>query len=100
MIWVKLSASLLGLITLVLLFPIGGTTQCTEYETGGECISWSDSILMRYEGDNGTVGMGVALAAAVLVWLVVYFVGRSLYKPAGETSDPAISSPKSPEEPS
>jgi len=45
---------------------------------GGECESWSDCILVRYSGENGAVGMGIALAAGVAAALSVALMIRLL----------------------
>jgi hypothetical protein len=76
----KALAVLVGIVTTALLFPFGGTGQCTDTPAGGECIEWSDSILVRYMGENGAVGMLMALVAGIATALVVYFLVRRLIR--------------------
>jgi hypothetical protein len=72
----KLVAVLAGLVTAALLFPTSGTSGCAAGTGGGE--SWSNSILVRYPGENGAVGMGLALAAGVVVAVLVYLIAEKL----------------------
>ena len=75
----KTAASILvGVVVTGLLFPTGGGSRCSDGTAGGECESWSDSILVRYSGENGAVGMGVALAAGVTTALFVALMIRML----------------------
>jgi hypothetical protein len=74
----KLVAALAGLVTTALLFPIGGTSGCAAGTDAGTCESWSDSIIVRYPGENGTVGMGVALAAGMVLAILVYLIAKKL----------------------
>jgi hypothetical protein len=74
----KLVAALVGIVTTVLLFPTGGTTGCADGTGGGTCESWSDSILVRYPGENGAVGMGVALGAGLVAAVLAYLIAQRL----------------------
>jgi hypothetical protein len=74
----KLVAVLAGLVTTALLFPTGGTSACADGTGGGTCESWSDSILVRYPGENGAVGMGIALVAGVVLAVLVYLLAEKL----------------------
>jgi ABC-type antimicrobial peptide transport system permease subunit len=79
----KLVGLLVGIVTIVLLFPIGGTTGCADGTSGGRCESWSDSIPVRYPTDNGAVGMGIAVGAGVLVAMLVYLIAQRLFPAKG-----------------
>jgi len=68
----KLVAALAGLATTALLFPTSGTSACSDGTGGGTCESWSNSILVRYPGENGAVGMGIALATGLALAVLVY----------------------------
>ena len=59
-------------------FPTGGGSGFSDGTAGGECESWSDCILVRYSGENGAVGMGIALAAGVAAALSVALMIRLL----------------------
>ena len=61
----KVLALLVGIVTAALLFPIGGVTGCSDGTGGGRCVSWSDSVLVRYPGENGAIGMAIALGAGL-----------------------------------
>jgi hypothetical protein len=74
----KLVAVLAGLVTAALLFPTSGTSGCAAGTGGGTCESWSNSILVRYPGENGAVGMGLALAAGVVVAVLVHLIAEKL----------------------
>ena len=73
----KMLSGVVGLIVMALLFPHGGVTGCPG-GTQGRCISHSVSMLVRYPGDNGAVGMIIALVAAIVAALVTYYVVRRL----------------------
>ncbi len=72
----KLAAALVGIVTIALLFPTGGTTGCADGTGGGTCESWSDSILVRYPGENGAIGMGIALGAGLLAAVLLYQIAQ------------------------
>lgn len=73
----RLLAVAVGVLTGVLLFPYENMTQCSlETGSGGECTDWSQSILVRYSGDNALVGVAVALGAAVWAAILVYLLAR------------------------
>jgi hypothetical protein len=75
----KTAASILvGIVVAALLFPTGGGSGCSDGTAVGECESWSDSILVPYGGENGAVGMGIALAAGVAAALLVALMIRLL----------------------
>ena len=75
----KPAASILvGVVVAALLFPTGGGSGFSDGTAGGECESWSDCILVRYSGENGAVGMGIALAAGVAAALSVALMIRLL----------------------
>ena len=75
----KTAASILvGVVVAALLFPTGGGSGLSDGTAGGECESWSDCILVRYSGENGAVGMGIALAAGVAAALSVALMIRLL----------------------
>ena len=76
----RLLAVAAGVLTGVLLFPYENMGQCTESGTGGECTDWSQSILVRYSGDNALVGVAVALGVAVWVAILVYLIARWVAK--------------------
>ena len=73
-----LVAVLAGIATTALLFPTRGVTGCPGGTGNGGCESWSESILVRYSGENGAVGMAIALAAGGAVAFVVYFLASRL----------------------
>ena len=75
----KLVAVLAGIVTMALLFPTGGTTGCADGLAGEGCESWSDSILVRYPGENGAVGMGIAVVAGVVVAALVFLLAQRLF---------------------
>jgi hypothetical protein len=72
----RLIAAVVGIVTAALLFPTGGTTGCADGTGGGTCESWSDSILVRYPGENGAVGMGIALGAGVVAAVLIYLIAQ------------------------
>ena len=74
----KLVAGLVGIVTTALFFPTGGTTGCSDGSGGGGCESWSDSILVRYPGEDGAVGMGIALGAGVVAAVLIYLIAQHL----------------------
>jgi hypothetical protein len=74
----KVLAVLVGGVTAALLFPIGGVSGCPGGPTGDDCVSWSDSVLVRYPGENGAVGMAIALVAGIAAALLVYFLTHRL----------------------
>jgi hypothetical protein len=74
----KLVAGIAGLVTAALLFPTGGVTGCPGGGYDADCVSYSKSVLVRYPGENGAIGMGVAIAAGLAVVLLVYFVAERL----------------------
>jgi ABC-type uncharacterized transport system permease subunit len=74
----RVVAGLVGLVATLLLFPFGGVVQCSDGIEGGTCTSWSESILVRYSGGNGAVGMGIALTVGVVIALFVYFLSQRL----------------------
>jgi hypothetical protein len=74
----KVLAVLVGVVTAALLFPTGGVTGCSDGPTGGECVSWSESVLVRYPGENGAIGMAIAIVAGIAAALVVYFLAQRL----------------------
>jgi hypothetical protein len=74
----RLAAALVGIVTAALLFPTGGASGCADGTGGGTCESWSDSILVRYPGENGAVGMGIAFGAGVAAAVLVYLIGQRL----------------------
>ena len=76
----KLLAVAAGVLTGVLLFPYENMGRCTETVAGGECTDWSQSILVRYSGDNALVGVAVALGAAVWAGILVYLLARWMSK--------------------
>ena len=65
---------LAGLVTAALLFPTGGVTGCAGGRDGGDCTSFSTSVLVNYPGENGAIGMVIALAAGLAVGFAVYFL--------------------------
>jgi hypothetical protein len=71
-------AVLAGITTTALLFPTRGETGCPGGNGHGGCESWSESLLLRYRGENGAVGMAIALAAGGEVAFVVYFLAGRL----------------------
>jgi len=79
----KLAAALVGIVTTVLLFPTSGTTGCSDGAGGGRCESWSDSILVRYPGENGAAGMGIALGAGVVATVLFYLIAKRLLPSEG-----------------
>ena len=79
----RATSILVGVIVAALLFPTGGGSGCGDTTTGGECESWSDSVLVRYSGENGAVGMGIALATGLAAALLVYLLIRLLSARSG-----------------
>jgi hypothetical protein len=84
---VKVLAALVGVVTAALLFPTGGVTGCSGGPTGRECISWSESVLVRYPGENGAVGMAIALVAGIAAALLVYFLAQWLARRRGTSNE-------------
>ncbi len=74
-------AAVVGIVTTALLFPTGGASGCADGTGGGTCESWADSFLVRYPGENGAVGMGIALAAGVATAVLAYLVVQRLLPP-------------------
>lgn len=70
----KLVAAVIGLFVMALFFPTGGTSQCADTTGGGKCESWSDSVLVRYSGENGAVGMVIALMAGIVAAGIVFWL--------------------------
>ena len=68
---------------MALLFPTGGTTGCADRTGRGRCDSWSDSILVRYPGENGAVGMGIAVVTGVVVAVLVFLLAQRLFPSKG-----------------
>jgi hypothetical protein len=69
-----LVAGMVGLASTALLFPTSGVTGCSSGPEGGECTSWSESVLVRYPGENGAIGMGIAVIVGFSATLLVYFL--------------------------
>jgi nucleoside permease NupC len=68
----KLAAVLLGIVVAALLFPTGSVTGCPE---GAEdCESRSTSVLVDYAGENGAIGMAIAIGVGIVVALVAYAI--------------------------
>jgi hypothetical protein len=74
----KVVAGLIGLVVTLPLFPFGGVTGCSDGASEGSCTSWSESILVRYRGENGAVGMGIAITVGVAIALLAYFLSERL----------------------
>jgi tetrahydromethanopterin S-methyltransferase subunit F len=74
----KIVSVAIGLVVMALLFPTGGMSQCEVTTGGGECLSWSDSVLVRYSGENGAVGMAIALVAGIVTAGIVFWLLRVL----------------------
>jgi hypothetical protein len=69
----KIAAVLLGLVTMVVLFPTGSVSGCP----GGadeDCETRSTSLLVDYAGDNGAIGMLIAFAVGIAVATVTYLL--------------------------
>ena len=83
----RIFSTVVGIIVAALLFPTGGGSGCGDTTSGGECESWSDSVLVRYSGENGAVGMGIALAAGLAAALLVYLLVRLMSTRSGKQSE-------------
>ncbi len=68
-----------GMAATMLLFPTRGVTGCPDGSQGGDCSSWEVSILVRYPGENGAVGMGIAVATGLATGLIVYFLLHRMF---------------------
>lgn len=64
-----LLALMIGAATTALLFPTHSVTGCN-----GDCETRNISVLVEYPGENGAIGMGVAVAAGLLVGAVVFYI--------------------------
>ena len=74
--WADLASITLGLVTAAVLFPTHGVAGCASGSDGGDCESYSVSVLVRYEGDNGAVGMATSVAVGIAVGGLTYlFLG-------------------------
>ena len=61
-----------GLGTAALLFPTHSVTGCN-----GDCETRNISVLVEYPGENGAIGMGIALVLGFLVAVCVFYALRS-----------------------
>jgi hypothetical protein len=69
----KIIAVLVGLVMTAVLFPTGSVSGCPA-GAGEGCKARSTSLLVDYSGENGAVGMGIAILAGIAVGLLVYYL--------------------------